>query len=146
MHFPPPVRLRQSGRFLWPERTRQPPRSPRHGEGPALTAFPSGVVLSSGAPGLGAWPPLSGLRVLQTQAARGAGQGRASCISTALLVSRPGLSSPSARRPPLVTGTVGPRRAGAAGPGGKPAPEAFRGNWLGFLPSLSSSVKFRVSV
>lgn len=146
MHFPPPVRLRQSGRFLWPERTRQPPRSPRHGEGPALTAFLSGVVLSLGAPGLGAWPPLSGLRVFQTQAARGAGQGGASCISTALPVSRRGLSSPSARRPPLVTRTVGPRRAGAAGPGGKPAPEAFRGNWLGFLPSLSSSVKFRVSV
>lgn len=146
MRFPPPVWLRQGSRFLWPDRTLQRPRSPRHGEGPALTAFHSGVVLSSGAPGLGAWPPLSGLRVLQTQAVRGAGRGGASCISTALPVSRPGLSSLSAGRPPLVTGTVGPRRAGAAGPGGKPAPGTFRGNWLGFLPSLSSSVKFRVSV
>lgn len=145
MHFPPPGRLRQSGRFLWPEKTRRPPRSPHRGEGPTLTAFPSGVVLSSGAPGLGVWPPVSGLGVLQTEAARGSAWRGVSCVSTALPASRPGLSPP-AGRPPLVTGTVGPRRAGAAGLGGEPAPGTCQGNWLDFLPSLSSSVKFRVSV
>lgn len=75
MHFPPPVQLRRSGRFLRLERTRQPPRSPRPGEGPALTAFSSRVVLSLNAPGLGVWLALSGLGVLQTQAARCAGRG-----------------------------------------------------------------------
>lgn len=81
MHFPPLGQLCQSGRFL-SERTRQPPRSPRHREGPALTAFPSGVVLSSGAPGLGVWPPVSGLEVLQT-GSRGSAWRGVSCVSTA---------------------------------------------------------------
>ena len=102
--------------------------------------FAGGALLERSGPG-GLASPL-GLGVLQTQAARCAGRGAGSFVSTPLSASHPGLSPPSARRLPLVTGTVGPRRAGAAGLGGEPAPGAFRGNWLGFLPSLSSAVKF----